>query len=46
MGLRGGGFGILLASQLVDDLLYNERHNEVLFVKCLSGLKGPKTTPH
>ena len=35
-GLRGGGFGILLASQLVDDLVYNERHNEVLFVKYLS----------
>ena len=46
MGLRGGGFGILLASQLVDDLVYNERHNEVLFVKYLSGLKGPKTTRH
>jgi anti-sigma regulatory factor (Ser/Thr protein kinase) len=35
-GLRGGGFGILLASQLVDDLVYNERHNEVLFIKYLS----------
>ena len=35
-GLRGGGLGILLASQLVDDLVYNERHNEVLFVKYLS----------
>lgn len=35
-GLRGGGFGILLASQLVDELVYNERHNEVLFVKYLS----------
>jgi len=35
-GLRGGGFGILLASQFVDDLVYNERHNEVLFVKYLS----------
>ena len=34
-GLRGGGFGILLASQLVDDLVYNERHNEVLFIKYL-----------
>ncbi|HEY2974761.1 MAG TPA: ATP-binding protein [Pyrinomonadaceae bacterium] len=32
-GLRGGGFGILLASQIVDDLVYNERHNEVLFIK-------------
>lgn len=35
-GLRGGGFGILLARQLVDDLVYNERHNEVLFIKYLS----------
>ena len=35
-GLRGGGFGILLTSQFVDDLVYNERHNEVLFVKYLS----------
>jgi anti-sigma regulatory factor (Ser/Thr protein kinase) len=35
-GLRGGGFGILLASQLVDHLIYNERHNEVLFIKYLS----------
>jgi anti-sigma regulatory factor (Ser/Thr protein kinase) len=38
-GLRAGGFGILLASQLVDDLVYNEQHNEVLFVKYLSELK-------
>jgi anti-sigma regulatory factor (Ser/Thr protein kinase) len=35
-GLRAGGFGILLTSQLVDDLVYNERHNELLFVKYLS----------
>jgi anti-sigma regulatory factor (Ser/Thr protein kinase) len=35
-GLRAGGFGILLASQLVDELVYNERHNELLFVKYLS----------
>ena len=41
-GLRAGGFGILLASELVDDLVHNERHNEVLFVKYLSELKGPK----
>jgi len=34
-GLRAGGFGILLTSQLVDELVYNERHNEVLFVKYL-----------
>jgi len=34
-GLRGGGFGILIAGQLVDDLVYNEQHNEVLFIKYL-----------
>ena len=39
-GLRGGGFGILLVSQLVDELVYNERHNEVQFVKYLSGIEG------
>jgi anti-sigma regulatory factor (Ser/Thr protein kinase) len=35
-GLRAGGLGILLTSQLVDELVYNERHNEVLFVKYLA----------
>lgn len=39
-GLRGGGFGILLVSQLVDQLVYNERHNEVQFVKYLSRIEG------
>jgi len=34
-GQRPGGFGILMASQLVDQLLYNERGNEVFFVKKL-----------
>ena len=34
-GLRAGGFGILLTSQMVDELVYNERHNELLFVKYL-----------
>jgi CheY-like chemotaxis protein/anti-sigma regulatory factor (Ser/Thr protein kinase) len=32
-GLRPGGFGILLASQVVDELVYNEKHNELIFVK-------------
>ena len=41
-GLRGGGFGILLASQLVDDLVYNDRHNEVLLVKYLSLTEGTR----
>ncbi len=34
-GLRAGGFGILMTRQLVDDLIYNERHNELMFVKFL-----------
>jgi CheY-like chemotaxis protein/anti-sigma regulatory factor (Ser/Thr protein kinase) len=34
-GLRPGGFGILLAQALVDELIYNERRNEVVFVKYL-----------
>lgn len=32
-GQRPGGFGILMASKLVDELLYNERGNEVFFEK-------------
>jgi CheY-like chemotaxis protein len=34
-GLRPGGFGILLVRQMVDELLYNEAHNEVVFIKYL-----------
>lgn len=34
-GLRPGGFGLLMARQLVDELLYNEQQNEVVFVKYL-----------
>jgi two-component system, OmpR family, response regulator len=32
-GLRPGGFGIMLASQVMDELLYNKQHNELIFVK-------------
>jgi len=34
-GMRPGGFGILMAKKLVDELLYNEQGNEVLLVKYL-----------
>lgn len=34
-GLRAGGFGILLTNQLVDELVYNERRNELMFIKYL-----------
>jgi CheY-like chemotaxis protein/anti-sigma regulatory factor (Ser/Thr protein kinase) len=35
LGLRPGGFGIMLASQVIDELVYNEKHNELIFVKYL-----------
>ncbi|MDQ3010223.1 MAG: response regulator [Acidobacteriota bacterium] len=34
-GLRAGGFGILMTDQLVDELIYNEQRNELMFVKYL-----------
>ena len=34
-GLRPGGFGLLLARALVDELIYNQAQNEVVFVKYL-----------
>ncbi len=34
-GRRPGGFGILMTRKMVDDLIYNERGNGVLFVKYL-----------
>jgi CheY-like chemotaxis protein/anti-sigma regulatory factor (Ser/Thr protein kinase) len=34
-GMRAGGFGILFARKLVDDLVYNERGNKVLLIKYL-----------
>jgi DNA-binding NarL/FixJ family response regulator len=36
-GMRPGGYGILLAKKLVDELIYNEDGNEVLLVKYLDG---------
>ena len=34
-GLRPGGFGLLTVRESVDELLYNEKRNEVVFVKYL-----------
>ena len=34
-GMRAGGFGMLMAKNLVDELLYSEKGNEVLLVKYL-----------
>jgi CheY-like chemotaxis protein/anti-sigma regulatory factor (Ser/Thr protein kinase) len=35
-GMRPGGYGIELAKSLVDELVYNEAHNEVVMVKYLN----------
>src|ERR1051325_1444891 len=35
-GLRPGGFGIMLASQTIDELVYNQKHNELIFVKYIA----------
>ena len=35
-GLRAGGFGLLMVRAKVDELVYNEKQNEVIFVKYLS----------
>ncbi|MCI0402893.1 MAG: response regulator [Acidobacteria bacterium] len=34
-GLRAGGFGILMTKAMVDELIYNEKQNEVVFIKYL-----------
>ena len=36
MGLRPGGFGLLIARHIADELVFNERGNEVLLIKYLS----------
>jgi len=41
-GLRPGGFGVLLARHLVDELLYTEKGNEVLLIKYLDS-SWPRT---
>lgn len=35
LGLRPGGFGLLLAKRTVDELIYSEKGNEVLLIKHL-----------
>jgi anti-sigma regulatory factor (Ser/Thr protein kinase) len=41
-GMRPGGFGVLLAQRLVDQLVYNEQGNEVVLIKYLDlGTRPP-----
>ena len=39
-GLRPGGYGVLLAKKLVDELIYSEKGNEVLLVKYMLPTEG------
>jgi len=41
MGIRPGGFGVLLSKKLVDDLIYSEQGNDVLLIKYLDGPPTP-----
>ena len=40
-GLRPGGFGLLTVRGSVDELLYNEKRNEVVFLEILSTRHRP-----
>jgi len=39
-GMRPGGYGVMLAKNLVDELIYGEKGNEVLLVKYLPGFES------
>jgi hypothetical protein len=39
-GLRPGGFGLVLIRAIADELIYNERQNEVGFIKYLDESHG------
>ena len=41
-GMRPGGYGILLASGTVDELIYSEIGNEVLLIKYVDSVAGDK----
>jgi anti-sigma regulatory factor (Ser/Thr protein kinase) len=34
-GIRPGGYGLLMVRQISDELIYNEKQNEVVFIKYL-----------
>lgn len=41
-GLRPGGYGIMLARRMVDELIYNEKGNDVVLIKYLDPVPGGK----
>lgn len=46
LGMRPGGYGILLASGIVDELIYNEAGNSVLLIKYLDDLALSEDEAH
>ncbi len=44
-GKRAGGFGMLLVREIVDELVYNERGNEVMLIKHLPRPEPPQHAP-
>jgi anti-sigma regulatory factor (Ser/Thr protein kinase) len=44
-GLRPGGLGLAITRSLVDELIYNEARNEVVFVKYLDGPEAAAPAP-
>jgi len=43
-GMRPGGFGILMASGIVDELIYSEVGNEVLLIKHMDALEDRRSS--
>jgi len=41
LGMRPGGFGVMLAKKLVDEVVYNEQGNDVLLVKYVNLPSAP-----
>ncbi len=41
-GMRAGGYGVLVARELVDELIYDEKGNDVLLIKYLNQADGGK----
>ncbi|AXC13567.1 Transcriptional regulatory protein zraR [Acidisarcina polymorpha] len=45
LGIRPGGFGVMLSKKLVDDLIYNEQGNDVLLIKYFDEHPTPSSKP-
>ncbi|MBZ5569768.1 MAG: response regulator [Acidobacteriia bacterium] len=44
-GMRPGGLGLMMVRAVADELLYNEKHNEVIFIKYLDQAAGDAGAP-